>query len=180
MDELAGVIGDQGRHAEAEVLFRELVEMRHRISGPDNPRTQAVLRGHGMQLLALGRYDEADPQLTLALDRQRARLGDDHPLALAYERSLIRLRLAQGRTDEALAMIEDNVAATRTLPEARLGLGDALTLQGEVLQAMGSVSESEPVLAEALELLQSGLPDEHPDVARARGLLAVGRSADGS
>jgi len=180
MDELAGVIGDQGRHAEAEVLFRELVEMRHRISGPDNPRTQAVLRGHGMQLLALGRYDEADPQLTLALDRQRARLGDDHPLALAYERSLIRLRLAQGRTDEALAMIEDNVAATRTLPEARLGLGDALTLQGEVLQAMGSVSESEPVLAEALELLQSGLPDEHPDVARARGLLAVGRSAGGS
>jgi non-specific serine/threonine protein kinase/serine/threonine-protein kinase len=179
MDELAGVIGDQDRHTEAEQLFRDLVETRHRVSGPDHPRTLAVLRGHGMELLALGRHDEADGQLTVALDRQRQRLGGDHPRTLAFERSLIQLRLAQGRTEEALAMIEDNVAATRTLPEARLRLGHALTLHGEVLQAMGRTAESEAVLAESLELLESGLPDEHPDVARARELLVVARSGSG-
>jgi serine/threonine protein kinase len=179
MDELAGVIGDQGRHAEAERRFRELVETRHRISGPDHPRTRTVLHGHGLELMALGRHDEAERQLTLALARQRRLLGDGHPRTLAYERSLIRLRLAQGRTEEALAMIEENVAATRTVTEARLGLGDALALYGEALQAMGRTSESETVLARALELLQSGLPDEHPDAARARELLAVARSSSG-
>ena len=100
----------QGRHAEAERQYRELVETRHRISGPDHPWTVSALHGHGLQLLALERYDEANQQLTLALERERRLMGAQHADALACERSLVRLRLAEGRSEDALRMVERNVA----------------------------------------------------------------------
>ncbi len=173
--ELAGVIGDQGRHTEAERRYRELVETRLRVSGPDHPRTRSALRGHGIELMALGRYDEANEQLTLALDRER-RLRDEHPPTLAYERSLARLRLAEGRSEEALQILERNVAAVRTAPNDPLDLADALMLFGEALQAVGRTGESEAVLDEALLLLAPALPDNHPDIARTRELLDLART----
>lgn len=177
--ELAGVIGDQGRHAEAEQQFRELVETRERISGPDHPRTRSALRGHGLELMALGRYDEANERLTLAFDRQRRREGDTHPDTLAYERSLARLRLAEGRSEEALQILERNVAAVRTASEDPLDLAEALMLDGEALQAVGRSDDSQPVLAESLDLLEAALPTDHPDLVRTRELLDLARPGAG-
>jgi tetratricopeptide (TPR) repeat protein len=177
--ELAGVIGDQGRHAEAEQQFRELVGTRERISGPDHPRTRSALRGHGLELMALGRYDEANEQLTLALDRQRRLEGDTHPDTLAYERSLARLRLAEGRSEEALQILERNVAAVRTASEDPLDLAEALMLDGEALQAVGRSDDSQPVLAESLDLLEAALTADHPDLVRTRELLDLARPGAG-
>ena len=174
--ELASVIGDQGRHAEAEQQFRELVETRERISGPDHPRTRSALRRHGLELMALGRYDEANERLTLALERERRLQGDDHPDTLAYERSLARLRLAEGRAEEALQILERNVATTRNASEDPLELAEALMLDGEARQAVGRSDDSQPVLAEALTLLEAALPTDHPDLVRTRELLEVERS----
>jgi non-specific serine/threonine protein kinase/serine/threonine-protein kinase len=172
--ELAAVIGDQGRHAEAEEQYRELVDTRHRISGPDHPRTRSALRGHGLELMALGRYDEANEQLTLALDRERRLQGHEHVDTLAFERSLARLRIAEGRFDEALEILEPNLAMVRTAGDP-LDLADGLMLYGEALQAVGRSDESEVALAEALVLLESALPDDHPDIVRTREFLELAR-----
>ncbi len=104
-------------------------------------------------------------------------MGAEHADALACERSLVRLRLAEGRSEDALRMVERNVAGTRSAHDP-LGLGDALLLYGEALQAVGRPAESESVLTEALTLLEPALPDTHPDLVQTRDLLASARSGD--
>ncbi len=191
-----------GRYSELEALDVELLQLRRRVFGEDHPDTlesyEAVaitsmdkgrlaeaqpLMQHVLELMALGRYDEANEQLTLALDRERRLAGDTHPDTLAYERSLARLRLAEGRSEEALRILERNVAATRAASEDPLDLaealmldGEALMLDGEALQAVGRRDESEAVLAEALTLLEATLPEDHPDLVRTRELLEFARS----
>lgn len=47
---------------------------------------------------------------------------------------------------------------------------------GEALQGTGRRADSEPVLTEALALLEAALPDDHPDLARSRSLIESGCS----
>jgi len=126
--------------------------------------------------MALGRYDEAERQLTTALERERRLQGNEHKDTLAYERSLARLRIAEGRFDEALVILERNIALVRAGSENPLELADALMLSGEALQGAGRRAESGPVLNEALALFEEALPDDHPDIERTRALVEKGRT----
>jgi tetratricopeptide (TPR) repeat protein len=165
---LASILGLQGQHDEAERLYRDLREKRHALSGPDHYSTRAALHGHGDELLALGRYAEAEERLTDALAREKRIEGPERPKTLEVERSVARLRLAEGHAKEALWILESNIAGTRNAEGNTLELGYALALLGETLNALERYEEAEEALAEALSLLGSELPETHPDLAEAR------------
>jgi len=141
------------------------------------------MHGHGRELLALGRYDEAEERLLEALARARRIEGPDHPSTLRTERSFATLRLAKGRNEEALAILESNVAATRRAEENAHALGTALALLGQALNALERYVEAEAAFGEALPLIEQALPEPHPDLAEARShrgtaLAGLGRFED--
>ena len=55
----------------------------------------------------MGRLDDAEPYALRALSMRRALLGDAHPATLFAVSVLARLRSAQNRTDEALAVLTE-------------------------------------------------------------------------
>ena len=134
-------------------------------SKPSSHSDNAAIENVALVIGKQGRHEEADEQLTAALERERRLQGNEHSDTLAYERSLARLRVAEDRFDEALVILERNVAMVRAGSENPLELADALMLYGEALQGAGRRAESEPVLTEALALFEAALPDDHRDVA---------------
>jgi hypothetical protein len=65
---------DGGQHAEAEPLFRQVLEGYRRQLGPDHPDTLACMQDLGELYRALGRYEEVVALLQQVLEGRR-RLG---------------------------------------------------------------------------------------------------------
>ena len=76
---MGDLLGQNGRHAEAETLLQDaLARFRNRL-GPEHPDVALTLMDLGRLLHTLDRDSEARPLLTEALDMNRRLLGPDHP-----------------------------------------------------------------------------------------------------
>ena len=85
MNNLAGVLGDEGRNAEAEKMFRELVEIQTRVLGADHPQTAESVYNVGVAEALQEHRNEALSFLRQALDHGPPAEGD---LAIDADRDL--------------------------------------------------------------------------------------------
>ena len=76
MNNLAGVLGDEGRNAEAEKMFRELVEIQTRVLGADHPQTAESVYNVGVAEALQEHRNEALSFLRQALDHGPPAEGD--------------------------------------------------------------------------------------------------------
>ena len=72
------MLGKMGRLEEAEALFRQTLETRRQVIGPEHPATLANIQGLAEVVAARGRRDEAEALLRSCLEIQRRTLGPDH------------------------------------------------------------------------------------------------------
>jgi hypothetical protein len=87
-----------GRPAEAEPIFRRLIEMTPEQAALD----LGMYRYHyGRCLTDLGRYAEAEPQLLAAHEHRSASFGQEHDETLACGRQIVALYEAWGRPEKA-------------------------------------------------------------------------------
>ncbi|MGE7437983.1 tetratricopeptide repeat protein [Kitasatospora sp. NPDC001175] len=87
----------QGRMQEAEAGLREVVAVRTRLRGGDDPGVLLARSDLAMLLLVLGRVEEADAEADECLEGCRRSLGEAHDVTGKAAVARARVLLAQGR-----------------------------------------------------------------------------------
>jgi len=160
---VAWTLEDQGRAAEAEPLFRELLERHERTDGPDHPETIGAMNNVGAALTAQKRHAEAAPFFKGALDAARRVLEDDSDL-LDYINNYGGVLQNQGDFAGAERCFREAFERSRTIHgDKHDGTLSALINLGSALKAQGRLADAERCYRDALELRRHALGEEHPD-----------------
>ena len=127
-----------GRAAQAEEQFAKIDEAFAALGDRDSPTRLRFQYLHGMNLLALERYDEAERVLDAAYRGSVAALGADNPHTLEAEMGMARLYILRDRHAQAVPLLQHayatysrllgddshfTVAARRALDAARCASG---------------------------------------------------------
>jgi tetratricopeptide (TPR) repeat protein len=76
---LTNLYDDQGRYAEAELLYKRSLTIAEKTLGPDHPDVATSLNNLAALYRAQGRYAEAEPLSKRSLTIIEKALGPDHP-----------------------------------------------------------------------------------------------------
>ncbi|MFT7671163.1 MAG: hypothetical protein ACI8X5_003880 [Planctomycetota bacterium] len=180
----------QGKPAEAEIYLRDVLEGTRRSLGPEHPHSLSSLTSLGAVLETLGEIAEAEACFREALEAQRRITGSHHDSTLITSSALGGLLAKRGQREEAEYLLWTALEGYRELfgPEhsrsrreleklddllrkeldavraegndQRTGL--VLARLGKVTLELGNALGAEPLLAEALELLEGALPEGDP------------------
>ena len=110
LSNVAGVLRDQGRLAEAEVLERERLAAKRAEGGDRHPSTLGALNNLADNLRAQGKLAEAEPLLREALAARREVSGNDDKQTINATGNLGKVLLAQGKLAEAEPLLVEAVA----------------------------------------------------------------------
>jgi tetratricopeptide (TPR) repeat protein len=179
-DEIADLLVAQGRYANAEKLFRSVIEARTRVLGPEHPNT---LDSRHRLIYALSRqskYAEAEAEAREVLKLREKVLGLDNPDTVVSRYNLAEPLVEQGKYAEAETLYRDVIRLEEKMfgPEhprtlaARVGLAT-------VLSSEGKNAEAEPLYREIIRLDQKVYGAEHPYTLNDRQNLATALQADG-
>ena len=106
---LRGLLGrayvGQGRHDEAETLFREALALRRESLGDDHPDVSLCLDNLGWFLLYQDRLEEAEPILREGLEIRRELFGDGHVNLVTSLENLSLLLRKKGDYAEAESLL---------------------------------------------------------------------------
>jgi hypothetical protein len=105
MNNLAWLLEVQGKLAEAETLYRDVLDKRRRILGEEHTRTIASMDILGALLTDEGKFAEAEPLLEAAAEKFRQVKGPTHDDTLIATGKLAALRVRQQKFPEAEAML---------------------------------------------------------------------------
>ena len=79
---LAGLLEDQGKYAEAEPLYRRAIEIGEKTLGKDHPDVARLYNNLASLLKDRGKFAEAEPLYLRAIEIFQASLGPEHPKTL--------------------------------------------------------------------------------------------------
>jgi tetratricopeptide (TPR) repeat protein len=109
MENLAAMLGNQGKFAEAEKLQRETFELERRVLGPENLKT-IVAADNLAETLVYERHEEEAEQILRGNLVTVVRLfGPDHPELASIRYSLGCIALHRGHRDEAIGLFRSAV-----------------------------------------------------------------------
>lgn len=155
---LGRLLMDKGDFAGAEEPIRRAAEIRREHSVEDNFYRLAAEINLATLETELGRPERAEPIYRSALERFLGLFGNDH-LATARVRCLLASCLRRsGELAEAESQAREALRVYRALPVQPQRLAEALLVLGEVLQDRGQTAEAEPLLREAIALIDEHLP----------------------
>ena len=121
LDTLAQDLQAQGKHDEAEPLYREALEMDRESLGTRHPNTLIAINNLAQVLQAQGKYDEAEPLCREALEVDRETLGNRHPSTLTSISNLGGLLKDKGKYEEAEPLCREALEVRReTLGNAHI------------------------------------------------------------
>ncbi len=163
----------QGRHREALEHLQQAAQIWEDAVGHEHPYIAQLATLHGRALWSLGQVDEAIARLHegLALHERLGR--SDHPNTVPSIDALGRVLLALDRVDEAEPLLERGLAAARANRGVRArAYAMSLLSMAELDRARGREKLALSRSAEAVELLESTLDPDHPEVASAQERVA--------
>jgi WD40 repeat protein/serine/threonine protein kinase len=145
LHDLAALMWDQDKPAEAEQLFRESLDARVHALGSDHPETLFALRALASFLQDQNQLAEAESLLCRYLEGSRRSLGSEHGDVLVGLDDLSRVLRNQGRWTVAEPLLRERYEAWRRAlgPECiefRGGLrslAEALVINGKAAEAEG-------------------------------------------
>ena len=169
---LASVLGDLGRHEEAEPHFRHVLDMPPGDTVESFEPFASAVVGLSDLLSHTSRAPAAISLLDGALPDLLARLGPEHRMYILARQGRATALGWAGRPREALeetVALRQDLEATRGAHDAHVI--DALRLEGMALISAGRYEEAESVLRRVLHTMNSTLGERHPD--RIRALLGL-------
>ncbi len=162
------VLHGAGRSAEAEPLLRAAVDGLRASVGPDYPFLVAANKTLANAVDAQGRFDEAEALYLESLElARRLEIGPRDLAAVLHDYGLALLGVE--RFDEAVPYLEEAVAMDRASTGPRSpDTGIALATLGGAHRRGGAPEQAEPLLREAVEILDEALPPGHLRTLAAR------------
>ena len=169
MNDLAVVLDEKGRSAEAEPLYRQALEIRERILGPDHPATAESINN----VACLLDEEAALPLLRRALQIRESSLGIGHSDTINSLQNLGSTLDLLGKKTEARDAFERalGVCESHFGPES-LAVADTLDYLGIWLWHNGYPEQAQPLLRRALRIRETKLGGNHPSVATDLSSLA--------
>jgi CHAT domain-containing protein/tetratricopeptide (TPR) repeat protein len=177
---LASLYRDQGRAAEAEPLFRRVLEVRERVLGQEHPKTLITVGNLADTFLKERRYRDAEPLFRRALEAQTRTLGPDHPNTLDSVNNLALTYNAEGRKAEAEPLYRRTLETRERVlgPEHPSTLGSVNNL-AVLYDSQRRYAEAGPLYRRALEAQTRTLGPDHPLTLKSANNLAVMYAAQG-
>ena len=151
----------------------------------DIPEEIASKLTHQMNELALfyktmGRYTEAEPLLTRALEIDEKVYGKDHPTVAIRLNNLANLYRQTGRFEEAGPLYERAIEiGEKTWGDEHPNVAVWYNNLAGLYRATGRYEEAEPLYKRAIEIGEKTLEKDHPDVATRYNNLALLYKATG-
>ena len=158
----------QGRHREALESFERASQIWEDAVGHEHPYIAQLATLHGRALWSIGQVDEALARLREGHALNDRLLRSDHPNTVQSIDALGRVLLALDRVDEAELLLERGLTAARANRGVRTrAYAKSLLSMAELDRARGRANLALARSAEAVELLESALDPDHPEVASA-------------
>ncbi|MEM6989779.1 MAG: tetratricopeptide repeat protein [Myxococcota bacterium] len=149
----AFVLMDAGRPADAEAVFRRILERDSRDELYDAIDVAAARGNLGWALSEQGRYAEAEAEYRVALEATAEGLGPKHPQTANWQSGLALCAMRQGRLAEAEDGYRAHVEAlTLSLGATNLRVAHAKENLGVVLRQRGKLAEAEVEQRSALAI----------------------------
>jgi Flp pilus assembly protein TadD len=134
---------------------------RRKALGVHDAQTMQSVNNLAVLYNRTGRPALAEPLMEEDFEVTRKNLGEEHPDILPTMTNLGKAKLALGKNDEAVRMLEKAANTSRkVMPKGFYGTGITLEAYGEALVAVGRKSEAESTFKEAYDIL---LPAMGPD-----------------
>ncbi len=170
----------KGEYADAEKIFRSVIEVRSRVLGPENPETLESRHRLIYALIEQAKHADAESEARQVLKLREKTLGPEDPDTLVSRYGLANALVHEGKYAEAeplyreiAKLMEKSLGPEhpRTLA-ARDGLANALSYQGKN-------SEAVPIYRDVIELDTKVFGPEHPITLNDRMNLATALHTDG-
>jgi len=152
----------QGRYADGEEVFAQIVESGIRVLGGEERSTLWYISGLGLMYWLQGRYEEAERTQLEAVEISRRVLGAKDRATLCFAGNLALVYADQGRYAEAESLFLETVESGRRIwgPDHPWTLDFTLGL-GMVYRDWRRYEQAETVLTEAMEGKRRVLGAEH-------------------
>jgi CHAT domain-containing protein len=164
LNNYALVLNTLGRPAEAEPLFKRILDIRNIIQGERHSHTLISLNNFALVLVTLGRAAEAEPLYERAIYLQTEELGERHPYTLTTLYNYAVALEFLGRLPEAESSHKRTLnLRTEVLGERHPDTLASLSSYAFVLKNQNRATEAEPLLKLAFDLRTEVLGERHPD-----------------
>ncbi|MFS8202632.1 tetratricopeptide repeat protein [Streptomyces sp. CWNU-52B] len=170
-----------GDVAEAEPLFREVLQVQERVRGSDHPDTLTTRHDIARVVAERGDTAEAERLFREVLQVRERVLGSDHPNTLSTRHEIARMVARRGDTAES-ERLHRGVLQVR---ERVLGSDhpDTLTTRYDIARVVaerGDTAEAERLFREVLQARERVLGSDHPNTLNTRHDIAwvVARRGD--
>ena len=166
LNDLALVLVELDRWAEAEPLYRRALAVNEKLLGPQHPEVASNLNNLALLYLNMDRLPEARDLLVRALSIREKALGPNHVDTATNAGNLGTVLIAQGKYVEA----EPLGRRALTIDEKALGPEDPsvatdLNNLGAVYYNQAKYAQAEPLYLRALSIHVKLLGNQHPSVA---------------
>ena len=88
MSNLAVTYRDQGKHRDAEVLYKQCFDQMKEVLGENHPDTLITMNNLAVTYRDQGKHREAEVLCKLCLDKMKEVLGENHPDTLSTMNNL--------------------------------------------------------------------------------------------
>jgi serine/threonine protein kinase/tetratricopeptide (TPR) repeat protein len=172
--DLALVLRDQGKLAEAEALQRQALQIRQDRLGPDHPEVALCMNSLALVLRSEGRLSQAEKLHRRALAIQEKSLGHASPAVATSLNNLALVLREEGKLAEAEADFNESLRLNKLLLGGR---DPAVVISMDnlafVLRDEGKLAEAESLEVNALDMGTNLFGVEHPVVATVLNNLAL-------
>jgi tetratricopeptide (TPR) repeat protein len=173
LNNLARLLVEQSKYAEAEPLFRRALTIREEVLGPERPEVAASLTNLAALLRRQGMHSDAEPLLLRALAIDEKVLGPDHPEMGTVLSCLALLYKNQGKYAEAEPLYQRAVEiGEKTLGAEHPDLMARLTDLASLYQVQGKYAEAEPLFRRVLTVVERAFGPDHPETGTVLNSLA--------
>jgi tetratricopeptide (TPR) repeat protein len=152
-----------GRYGEAEIISRNVLEIRERVCGPDDADALTSVSQLGSVLAQQGKYAEAEAMHQRAFQGYKKALGPEHPHTLTSVSYLGSVLARQGKYEEAEAMHRrDLLGSEKVLGPEHPEVLTSVSNLGSVLDDLGKYEQAGAMHRRAFQGREKVLGPEHP------------------
>jgi eukaryotic-like serine/threonine-protein kinase len=109
MSHLASDYLEQGKYAQAESLYSQVLKIRSRVLGPEHPDTLGAMDDLATDYMEEGKYEQTEALYSQALEIKQRVLGPENPATALTSYNMGCLEALRGDKDKAIVWLRDAI-----------------------------------------------------------------------